>query len=81
VRGPALILAGVALGVVMLYAGLIGLRPYIDRTYGLYLNIDPPNSYELLMLGSIVLAGIAAGLLPAIRAYRLSLADGMTVKV
>jgi putative ABC transport system permease protein len=80
-EATALILAGVALGVVMLYAGLVAFRPYVDRTYGIYLNIDPPNSHELLLLSAIILAGIAAGLLPAIRAYRLSLADGMTVKV
>jgi putative ABC transport system permease protein len=80
-EATALILAGVALGVVMLYVGLIAFRPYIDRTYGIHLNIDPPSSHELLLLSAIILAGIAAGLLPAIRAYRLSLADGMTVKV
>jgi putative ABC transport system permease protein len=80
-EATALILAGVALGVAMLYAGLIMFRPYIDRAYGIHLNIDPPNSHELLLLSAIILAGSAAGLLPAIRAYRLSLADGMTVKV
>jgi putative ABC transport system permease protein len=80
-EATALILAGVALGVVLLYAGLLAFRPYIDRAYGIYLNIDPPNSHELMLLSAIILAGIAAGLLPAIRAYRLSLADGMTVKV
>jgi hypothetical protein len=31
--------------------------------------------------GAIMVAGIAAELLPALRAYRLSLADGMTVRV
>jgi putative ABC transport system permease protein len=76
-----LIVAGACLGVVLLYAGLLGLQPFIDRVYGLHLAIDPPNGREMLLLGSIVLAGIVAGLLPAIRAYRLSLADGMTVRV
>ena len=80
-EATVLILAGVALGVAMLYVGLIAFRPAIDRAYGIHLNIDPPNSHELLLLSAIILAGIAAGLLPAIRAYRLSLADGMTVKV
>jgi putative ABC transport system permease protein len=80
-EATVLILAGVALGVAMLYAGLMLFRPYVDRTYGIYLNIDPPNAHELLLLSAIILTGIAAGLLPALRAYRLSLADGMTVKV
>ena len=48
--------------------------------YGLHLTIDPPTAREWLTLGTIVLAGFLAGLLPAMRAYRLSLADGMTVR-
>lgn len=77
--GP-LTLAGVALGVVMLYAALALLRPWVDATYGLDLGIDPPTQREWLMLAGIVVAGFLAGLLPALRAYRMSLADGMTVR-
>ena len=75
-----LTLAGVALGVVLLYATLALLRPWVDATYGLNLDIDAPTQREWLMLASIVAAGFLAGLLPAMRAYRLSLADGMTVR-
>jgi putative ABC transport system permease protein len=32
------------------------------------------------MLALIAFAGALAGLLPALRAYRLSLADGMTIR-
>jgi len=76
-----LIIAGTGLGVALLYAGLWVLQPFIDRAYGLHLAIDPPGAREALLLGGIILAGVAAGLLPAVRAYRLSLADGMTVRV
>jgi putative ABC transport system permease protein len=75
-----LTLAGVLVGVALLYGSLIVLQPYVDRTYGLQLAIDPPTRRELLTLASIVVAGFLAGLLPAMRAYRLSLADGMTVR-
>lgn len=75
-----LTLAGVALGVALLYAALVLLRPWVDATYGLNLDIDAPTRREWLMLTAIVLAGFLAGLLPAARAYRLSLADGMTVR-
>lgn len=76
-----LILAGVGLGVALLYAGLLLAQPFVDKTYGLHLAIDPPRLREWVMLGAIVAAGIAAGLIPAVRAYRLSVADGMTVRV
>jgi putative ABC transport system permease protein len=75
-----LTLLGVGLGVVLLYGSLIVLRPVVDRAYGLQLNIDAPTGGEWLTLGAIVLAGVVAGLIPALRAYRLSLADGMTVR-
>jgi putative ABC transport system permease protein len=76
-----LIVAGACLGVILLYAGLLLLQPFVDRAYGLHLAIDPPGQREMLLLGSIVVAGVVAGLLPAMRAYRLSVADGMTVRV
>lgn len=75
-----LTLAGVALGVAMLYGVLLVLRPWVDATYGITLAIDPPTAREWMMLGGIVVAGFLAGLLPALRAYRMSLADGMTVR-
>ena len=75
-----LTLCGVALGTVLLYAALIVLQPFIDRTYGLHIAVDPPTQYQLSVLAGIVAAGFIAGLLPALRAYRLSLADGMTVR-
>jgi putative ABC transport system permease protein len=80
-EGGLLTLAGVVLGTVGLYAGLWLARPYIDHTYGLSLAIDPPRPDEWLKLALIVVAGFFAGLLPAWRAYRLSLADGMMVRV
>ena len=75
-----LTLAGVVVGTLLLYAALLLLQPFVDRAYGLHLTVDPPTTREWLTLGTIVLAGFLAGLLPALRAYRLSLADGMTVR-
>jgi putative ABC transport system permease protein len=75
-----LTLTGIALGIVLLYIGLLALQPYVDRSYGLNLPIDAPKPAELLSLLSIAVAGCLAGLLPALRAYRLSVADGMTVR-
>jgi putative ABC transport system permease protein len=72
--------AGVALGIVLLYAALFVARPYVDATYGLHLPIAPLKPDAWATLGMVVLGGCLAGLLPALRAYRLSLADGMTVR-
>jgi len=71
---------GIALGIILLYIGLVALAPYLDRSYGLNLPIDAPKPAELMTLAAIWGAGCLAGLLPALRAYRLSVADGMTVR-
>ena len=76
-----LTLAGVILGTVLLYVGLFFARPIVDRLYGLNLDVSAPTSWEMTTLLVIVLAGLIAGLGPAILAYRRSLADGMTVRV
>ena len=75
-----LTLAGVIVGVVLTYILLFALRPMIDNTYGLYLEIAAPSSPELMALAAIAIGGVVAGLLPALRAYQHSLADGMTVR-
>jgi len=75
-----LTLAGVVAGTLLLYAALLALAPVIDRLYGLHLDVGVPTLREYVMLCAIVVAGLLAGLIPAIRAYRLSVADGMTVR-
>jgi putative ABC transport system permease protein len=75
-----LTVAGAGLGIFLLYGVLFALQPVIDRSYGLYLAIDPPSLREWTLLAVVSAGGITAGLIPAARAYRLSVADGMTVR-
>jgi putative ABC transport system permease protein len=81
IEAGVLTLLGVLLGVGLLYLGLYVARPNIDARYGLYLPITTLSAGELVMLALIVGAGFAVALLPALRAYKMSLADGMTVRV
>ncbi len=73
-------LAGAILGLAFLYVLLFTLQPVLDSRFGLYLKIDAPDLRDCAILGIIILAGIAAGLIPAWRAYRRSLADGMSIR-
>lgn len=68
------------IGIALLYTGLWVLRPYVDAAFGLYLPIEPLSSREGIVLGTVIIAAALTSLFPAIRAYRMSLADGMTVK-
>ncbi len=73
-------LAGALLGLVFLYVLLFALQPLLDARFGLYLKVDAPNLRDCTILGIVVLAGMAAGFIPAWRAYRRSLADGMSIR-
>ncbi len=72
---------GALLGVGVLYVGLFISQPIIDREFGLFLAIEAPVLREILVLLAVVVAGAIVSLIPALRAYRLSLADGMMVKI
>ena len=76
-----LTLLGILLGVVLLYLGLSIASPVIDARYGLYLPITALSQRALSMLAVIVVAGFGLALLPALRAYQMSLADGMTIRM
>ena len=80
VEAGLLSLAGAIMGTALLYAALAALRSLIDARFGLYLELGVPSAGELAALAAVVTAGVAAGVLPAWRAYRLSVADGMTVR-
>jgi putative ABC transport system permease protein len=72
---------GAGLGLGLLYAGLALAQPLVDSAFGLWLPINAPTVRELSVLAVVIVSAGIASLLPALRAYRLSLADGMMVKI
>ncbi|HWA12792.1 MAG TPA: ABC transporter permease [Burkholderiales bacterium] len=75
-----LTVAGIALGVMALYALLLGGQGWIESRLGLVIVVGWPPARELALMGIVALAGLLIGLVPAWRVYRLSLADGMTIR-
>ncbi|MEQ8294774.1 MAG: ABC transporter permease [Roseovarius sp.] len=73
--------AGAVLGLGLLYGGLVIAQPLVDSAFGLWLPIGWPDGRELAVLGGVIVAAGIVSLLPALRAYRLSLADGMMVRI
>jgi putative ABC transport system permease protein len=71
---------GAVLGLAIVYAGLLVAQPFVDSAFGLWLPIEAPSLRELWVLTGVIAAGAIVSLVPAMRAYRLSLADGMMVK-
>jgi putative ABC transport system permease protein len=72
---------GAILRLALMYLGLYIAQPIIDAKFGLWLPSKAPTLNEFLVLAAVIIASIIASLLPALRAYRLSLADGMLVRI
>ena len=75
-----LTLVGAAIGTVLLYAVLAAASPMLDARYGLSIAVGWPSLREWAMLGVFQLCGTLAGAVPAWRACRQALADGMIVR-
>ena len=77
----ALALAGVISGVVLLYVGIASAQGFVQSNYGLFLPLSLPSAYEWTLLGGILAAALLIGTVPAWRAYRQSLADGLSIRL
>ena len=71
-------LVGCALGVAIVYAGLVLGQQPIEQRFGLHLAIRPLGSTEWKYLAVVLVSGVIIGLVPAIKAYRTSLVDGLS---
>ncbi|WP_342050899.1 MULTISPECIES: ABC transporter permease [unclassified Cupriavidus] len=77
-EGFCLMLAGTLAGYMLLTAVSVAIAPWLQASLGIALPVAWPQASELPLLGAIVAAGAVASLLPGWRAYRISLADGLT---
>ncbi len=80
-EGALLALIGAILGVLVVYGTMLFAAPMIEAQSGIYLGAVVPGAYDLAVVGIIVVASVILGCVPAFRAYRNSLADGLTIRV
>lgn len=80
-EGAFLTLLGVLSGMALLYLALILGQPIIESRFGIFVPIEGPTPYEWVLLGAVIAAGFLVGSIPSYRAYRLSLADGLAVRI
>jgi putative ABC transport system permease protein len=74
-------LAGAITGVGLVYALMLLLKGFIETNFGLYLPIQPPTTTSYVYLVAVVVASFLIGLVPAVKAYRNSLADGLSLRI
>lgn len=72
---------GAALGVGLVYLLVWLARGPVERSFGLVLELRPLGGLEIAYVLAVVVAGFVLGAVPAWRAYRNSLADGLSPRV
>jgi len=73
--------AGAVAGVGLAYIAMTGVAPFAEDRYGVILSGLAPGMTDLAIIFAVTAAAALLGLIPAWRAFRNSLADGMTIRV
>ena len=73
--------AGALAGLALVYGLLAAGQSIVEAQVGLFIPIRPPGPIELLLLCAVVTAGFLMGFVPALKAYRTALHDGLAVRV
>jgi putative ABC transport system permease protein len=68
-------------GVLLSYLLLIIGRPILEQHFGIFLSLKLLSANELEIVLAIVVGALLMGLLPAFRAYRNTLSDGLQIRV
>lgn len=77
-EGTLVTLVGIATGVLAAVLLTAALGPWVQAQYGVALRVAEPTPAQGLLLAAVLAAGVLASLVPGWRAYRLSLADGLS---
>jgi putative ABC transport system permease protein len=72
---------GCVFGLALVQGGAALAGPWLQAQYGVVLSAGWPSAAEWTLLGGVMLAALVASLVPALLAYRRSLADGMTIRI
>jgi putative ABC transport system permease protein len=76
-----LAVAGALLGVALVYMLLLAVQGPIEQQFGLHIPIRPLGTLEYMYVGAVIAAGFIIGFVPAVKAYRNTLADGLSVRL
>ncbi len=81
IESTLLTLVGGSIGFGAVYGILWGARSLIEKNFGFYVPLQAPTELEWMFLGLLFGAGFLTGFIPALRAYRNTLSDGLTQRI
>ena len=77
-EGALVTFCGALLGAAAAALAVVGAGPWLQQRFGITLLAGAPTPEQWGLFGAVLLAGMLASLVPGWRAYRLSLADGLS---
>jgi putative ABC transport system permease protein len=77
-EGTLVTALGALIGSILAFLLVALAGPWIQARFGVTLQLSAPTAAQWAYLGGVMAAGVLASLVPALRAYQLSLADGLT---
>ena len=81
IEAAVLTAAGLMLGMILLALSTILTDPILLARFGLQLGMNFFGYQASMTLAAIFCAGLVASLIPAIRVYRMTLADGLLIRI
>ena len=78
IEGALVTLAGALLGALAAAAAVLLAGPWLQQRFGISLLPSAPTAAQWGLFAAVLAAGMLASLVPGWRAYRLSLADGLS---
>ena len=81
VESTMLAVTAAIVGVAAAHGAMFAGRAVLEDRFGLALTGGAPGLFDLAVVVGVTLAGVLAAAFPAWRAYRYSLADGLSVRV
>lgn len=76
-----LLSAGIVLGVIALSALTLVIDPLLAANFGLRIGVGLPSFREVLLIALVFCSGLLASIIPALRVYRMTLSDGLSVRL
>ncbi len=75
-----LILISILLAFLFIFVFITFIGPYMYSQFGIMIELMPPTNFQISLIIGVFVAGLLVSLIPAIRAYKNTLQDGLTVR-
>ena len=76
-----LLISEILLGYHLLSVITLIVDPILAADFGLRIGLQLPTFREALLIGLVFCCGLAASVVPALRVYRMTLADGLSMRL